>query len=221
MILLNVPYSSKDEAKSRGALWNPTLKKWYIKNNADYVNFLDWLPFEMRQAHHLNFHPLCAVMKRTLLQAGVLRFREDDIILEVTDIIEHENWNKLESILKKQTMKFEKIILNQENDTPPIYHPLRGLEIAGSNISSTLDRTDTKYREYNRDYILYLLEDLTLEAYDCIESKTENLVDGKLNQSTKIIKEKCSSILPAVGDLNSMTEVVDWMIETLIEHESK
>lgn len=33
MLLLNVPYEEKDEAKSLGAKWNPELKKWYIQNH--------------------------------------------------------------------------------------------------------------------------------------------------------------------------------------------
>ncbi len=32
-IFLNVPYDSKDYAKSLGARWNPSRKKWYVKSN--------------------------------------------------------------------------------------------------------------------------------------------------------------------------------------------
>lgn len=32
MLILNVPYNEKDDAKSLGARWNPTVKKWYVKN---------------------------------------------------------------------------------------------------------------------------------------------------------------------------------------------
>lgn len=42
MLLLNVPYSEKDEAKALGAKWNPTLKKWYVEHKKDYYKFLKW-----------------------------------------------------------------------------------------------------------------------------------------------------------------------------------
>lgn len=41
-LLLNVPYSQKDEVKSLGAKWNPTLKKWYADNKSDYHKFRKW-----------------------------------------------------------------------------------------------------------------------------------------------------------------------------------
>ena len=43
-IYLNVPYSEKEEAKSLGARWNPTIKKWYINSTTDELprEFLKW-----------------------------------------------------------------------------------------------------------------------------------------------------------------------------------
>lgn len=43
MLLLNVPYEEKDEAKSLGAKWNPELKKWYIQNTEDCGKFIKWI----------------------------------------------------------------------------------------------------------------------------------------------------------------------------------
>ncbi|MBO4859185.1 MAG: hypothetical protein J5527_11815 [Treponema sp.] len=43
MLLLNVPYEEKDEAKSLGAKWNPELKKWYIQNTEDCGKFMKWI----------------------------------------------------------------------------------------------------------------------------------------------------------------------------------
>lgn len=50
-LLLDVPYSEKDEAKKNGALWNPNIKKWYVKEDPkqDYYEnwnyyFEKWLP---------------------------------------------------------------------------------------------------------------------------------------------------------------------------------
>ena len=40
MLLLNVPYEEKDEAKSLGAKWNPELKKWYIQNTEACGKFI-------------------------------------------------------------------------------------------------------------------------------------------------------------------------------------
>jgi hypothetical protein len=43
MLLLNVPYCEKDEAKALGARWNPEIKKWYVKNKGDYFKFVQWI----------------------------------------------------------------------------------------------------------------------------------------------------------------------------------
>lgn len=43
MLLLNVPYEEKDEAKSLGAKWNPEFKKWYIQNTEDCGKFMKWI----------------------------------------------------------------------------------------------------------------------------------------------------------------------------------
>ncbi len=43
MLLLNVPYSEKDEAKALGARWDPERKRWYVKNKQDYPKFAKWI----------------------------------------------------------------------------------------------------------------------------------------------------------------------------------
>ena len=43
MLILNVPYHEKDEAKSLGARWNPKIKKWYVQNKNDYYKFVRWI----------------------------------------------------------------------------------------------------------------------------------------------------------------------------------
>ena len=43
MLLLNVPYEEKDEAKKLGARWNPDIKKWYVQNRRDYPKFYRWI----------------------------------------------------------------------------------------------------------------------------------------------------------------------------------
>lgn len=43
MLILNVPYSEKDAAKSLGARWNPEIKKWYVRNKEDYYKFVRWI----------------------------------------------------------------------------------------------------------------------------------------------------------------------------------
>ncbi len=42
-LLLDIPYSEKDEAKLLGALWNPDFKKWYVPNKRDYPHFSKWI----------------------------------------------------------------------------------------------------------------------------------------------------------------------------------
>ena len=43
MLILNVPYSEKDDAKSSGAKWNPAIKKWYVENKENYYKFICWI----------------------------------------------------------------------------------------------------------------------------------------------------------------------------------
>ena len=35
MLILNVPYNEKDDAKTLGARWKPTVKKWYVKKKRE------------------------------------------------------------------------------------------------------------------------------------------------------------------------------------------
>lgn len=42
-LYLNVPYSQKEEAKARGARWNPALKKWYVTERSAYRRVLEWI----------------------------------------------------------------------------------------------------------------------------------------------------------------------------------
>lgn len=44
-LLLNVPYSEKDEAKALGARWNSSIKKWYATNPYSYPKFYKWINF--------------------------------------------------------------------------------------------------------------------------------------------------------------------------------
>ncbi|VVN67835.1 hypothetical protein PS834_00213 [Pseudomonas fluorescens] len=41
---LKVPFSEKDEAKSLGAKWDPSLKTWYIPDGVDISPLAQWLP---------------------------------------------------------------------------------------------------------------------------------------------------------------------------------
>ena len=42
-LLLNVPFAEKDIAKSKGARWNPELKKWIAPKKKYYSDFVDWI----------------------------------------------------------------------------------------------------------------------------------------------------------------------------------
>ncbi len=43
-LFLNVPYNEKEEAKSLGAKWNATVKKWYVDlQPEEYVKFAKWI----------------------------------------------------------------------------------------------------------------------------------------------------------------------------------
>lgn len=42
-LIINVPFSEKEEAKSLGAKWNPTLKKWYVDKRENYHKFSKWI----------------------------------------------------------------------------------------------------------------------------------------------------------------------------------
>lgn len=44
MLLLNVPYEEKEEAKALGARWKPEYKKWSVFLGKDYYKFDKWIP---------------------------------------------------------------------------------------------------------------------------------------------------------------------------------
>lgn len=55
MIILDVPYKEKDEAKNLGAKWNPKIKKWYIDEEkvANLLKFKKWLAEELIEGKKL------------------------------------------------------------------------------------------------------------------------------------------------------------------------
>lgn len=44
MILLNVPYAEKDQARQLGAHWDAGVKKWYVPAGTLATPFERWLP---------------------------------------------------------------------------------------------------------------------------------------------------------------------------------
>lgn len=40
---IKVPYSEKDHAKSKGAFWDNQYKTWYVPDNKDLNDFLNWI----------------------------------------------------------------------------------------------------------------------------------------------------------------------------------
>lgn len=50
-IYLNVPYSQKDDAKSRGAKWDAERKKWYVLSSANLEPLQPWLPLSVEEQH--------------------------------------------------------------------------------------------------------------------------------------------------------------------------
>ena len=42
-LIIDVPFSEKDEAKSLGAKWTPKLKKWYVEERKNYHKFEKWI----------------------------------------------------------------------------------------------------------------------------------------------------------------------------------
>lgn len=43
-LLLEVPYSEKEEAKALGAWWDPEIRKWYVPSGKDINPFRKWIP---------------------------------------------------------------------------------------------------------------------------------------------------------------------------------
>eukprot|EP00969_Alexandrium_andersonii_P031531 1377108-Alexandrium_andersonii.AAC.1 len=41
-IYLRVPFTEKDEAKARGAKWDPGCKKWYASCTEDFARLTKW-----------------------------------------------------------------------------------------------------------------------------------------------------------------------------------
>lgn len=42
MLMLNVPYAEKDEAKALGARWNPKKRSWYVPDGVAIEPFARW-----------------------------------------------------------------------------------------------------------------------------------------------------------------------------------
>ena len=43
MVFLNVPYAEKDAAKTLGARWNPTKRRWYVPDGVANEPFAKWI----------------------------------------------------------------------------------------------------------------------------------------------------------------------------------
>lgn len=54
---LKVPYQDKDQAKRRGARWNPARKLWFIENVDDIAQFMQWMPAHLKKPYR-QFQPL-------------------------------------------------------------------------------------------------------------------------------------------------------------------
>lgn len=44
LLFLEVPFADKDKAKSKGARWDATAKKWYVPHGIDINPFEKWWP---------------------------------------------------------------------------------------------------------------------------------------------------------------------------------
>ncbi len=45
-LILEVPYTEKDEAKGLGARWDPEMKKWFVPKGRDTKPFARWIAQE-------------------------------------------------------------------------------------------------------------------------------------------------------------------------------
>lgn len=43
-LMLDVPFSEKDEAKRLGARWDPDMRKWFVPRGLDSRKFAKWDP---------------------------------------------------------------------------------------------------------------------------------------------------------------------------------
>lgn len=83
-LLLNVPYSQKDEAKSLGAKWNPKLKKWYTDTPNEYHKFRKWFKNQstnliVRESLYIAVgHNICFKCKRDTM---VISFAAENYVL--------------------------------------------------------------------------------------------------------------------------------------------
>lgn len=66
MIILNVPYSEKDEAKSIGAKWSPKIKSWYVDDGFDEAIFEKWIVPEVVDGVELSLSQVMGLVKRTI-----------------------------------------------------------------------------------------------------------------------------------------------------------
>lgn len=67
-INLVVPFSDKEKAKARGALWDTQTKTWYVINPENIFDFVQWAPERLKRATTsgpLKHPPFVVVQPRT------------------------------------------------------------------------------------------------------------------------------------------------------------
>ena len=50
IVVLDVPFPEKEEAKQLGAWWDPVMKKWFVPLGKDPKPFKKWLPNQTEAA---------------------------------------------------------------------------------------------------------------------------------------------------------------------------
>ena len=43
-LILEVPFAEKDDAKKLGARWDPEIRKWFVPEGLDPLEFRRWMP---------------------------------------------------------------------------------------------------------------------------------------------------------------------------------
>jgi hypothetical protein len=49
IVWLSVPFSQKDDARRKGAMWSSSNKKWHVENAADLMPFYQWIDDRLKR----------------------------------------------------------------------------------------------------------------------------------------------------------------------------
>ncbi len=106
IIVLDVPFAEKDEAKMAGAKWNPNIKKWYIHRNEiiNAMRCIKWMSTDLRETF------LSKKYLKELRQEQIIKKKTIKKKNHIHNILDKYNINKTTCSTNEQNYKANYIV---------------------------------------------------------------------------------------------------------------